>query len=244
MTMHKPREAATDQHQASDPTATAVGRPQRALQEHRRWGRSMLGAAVIALGLVGATSVYTRAQGGAPQASAAPTRVALVDLERLMAGLNELKERNKVADATREGYFQELKKIQEEIKTMEIDLKDNIPRDATQERMNKRADLLEKRQLLEFRTKRYDTLWDQQLGVIIRDLYGKTTRQIDAFAKREGFDLVLLDDRAIKLPDEAGMKDVNSLILNKRVLFASDALDITDRLVQVMNNEFAAGGDK
>jgi Skp family chaperone for outer membrane proteins len=209
-----------------------------------RVGRSLLACAVVGVACVAATAVYTKAQGGAPQATAAPTRVALVDLERLMAGLNELKDRNKTADAAREGYFQELKKIQEELKTMEINLKDNIPREATQERMNMRADILEKRQLLEFRTKRYDTLWDQQLGVIIRDLYTKTTRQIDAFAKREGFDLVLLDDRAIKLPEEAGMKDVNGLILNKRVLFASDALDITDRLVQVMNNEYAAGANK
>ena len=37
------------------------------------------------------------------------------------------------------------------------------------------------------------------------------------------------------------MKDLNAIIAGKRVLFASDGIDITDRLVTIMNNDYHAG---
>jgi len=63
---------------------------------------------------------------------------------------------------------------------------------------------------------------------------------VDAFAKQEGFDIVMLDDRAMQLPSQASMRDFNQIIVNKRVLFAREGLDVTDRLVTVMNNDYAA----
>ena len=67
------------------------------------------------------------------------------------------------------------------------------------------------------------------------------TAAVAALAKKDGFDLILLDDRSINVPDDASYAEVNNTILNKRVLFASDTIDLTQRLITMMNNDFSAG---
>jgi hypothetical protein len=37
------------------------------------------------------------------------------------------------------------------------------------------------------------------------------------------------------------VKEVNGIIESKRVLFSNDVVDITDRLLGIMNNEYKAG---
>ena len=51
---------------------------------------------------------------------------------------------------------------------------------------------------------------------------------------------MLLDDRPIQMPETGSVKDYNDVIQRKRVLFAREGMDITDQLITVMNNEYAA----
>jgi hypothetical protein len=91
-------------------------------------------------------------------------------------------------------------------------------------------------------------IYQHQLNVMKGDtfhiLYDKSLAAIDTFAKKEGFDLVLVDDRAIVMPPMGSSteREVNGLANTREVLFARDGLDVTDRLISWMNTAYAAGG--
>ena len=79
---------------------------------------------------------------------------------------------------------------------------------------------------------------------IIRELYAKVNKTIEEFAKREGYSMVLLDDRGIELTQQMTSNEVNQVILSKRILFADGSLDLTERIATVMNNEYGAAKTK
>ncbi|MFY7895365.1 MAG: OmpH family outer membrane protein, partial [Phycisphaerales bacterium] len=135
-------------------------------------------------------------------------------------------------------------KLAEEVKEIEAQLSTSVPASNMQERVRMTAELAEKRQLLKIRSEGFSAQIDVINAQIIRELYGKVTKAIEEVAKREGYSLVLLDDRGIELSPQMSSDAVNQVILNKRILFADGSLDITDRIATVMNNDYAAAKTK
>jgi len=205
--------------------------------------RLLVPSLCLALATVGgfaiSKSVATPPRAFAP---AAPANIALVDLAKLMNGLEELKTRNSELGTRKDGLQKQLTDLSEQMKSIDNELKNVIPMEKVKERTQKLADRFELEALYEARGKAYQRLIDLDNGEIIRDLYTKVETTIQAFSRRENFDLVLLDDRAIQLPaSRATLKEYNQIIESKRILFAADSLDITDRLMTIMNNEYKAG---
>jgi Skp family chaperone for outer membrane proteins len=176
-----------------------------------------------------------------PALAPAPTVVGLVNLERLMNGLNELKDRNEKLKPLVEADEKRLQEMEMQIAAIESELKDVIPESDSMLRLEKVAQRNELRQSYDYRSKALRGLNDLRNGEVIRQLYGKVTESIGAFAAREGFDLIVLDDRGLTITEKDGLQEINRLLLNKRILFAKGELDVTDRLVQIMNNEYDAG---
>jgi len=176
------------------------------------------------------------------QAAPAPVNIALVDLARLMDGLQELKDRNETVKVRAEELGAALGELDRKIKQIDADLKsaDIVPESARKRRGAMFKERFESQTLLEARNRASKELLEFEKGDIIREVYLKVVAGVDAFAKQEGFDIVMLDDRAMQLPSQASMRDFNQIIVNKRVLFAREGLDVTDRLVTVMNNDYAA----
>ncbi len=190
------------------------------------------------LGLVGGFASH----GGLQRASApAPTTLAIVDLQRLYNGLNELTDRNKDIDAKQKEFKEELEKLKKQAEEIETELKMTVDPKDTKTRTNKSLEAVILRQSIQGKSELYTRVLDITSGDVIRDLYGKATEAIAALAKRDGIDLVMFDDRSIGLPERSGMKELNQVVANKRVLFASEGVDITDRLIVIMNNDYKAG---
>lgn len=204
-------------------------------------GSKLALAAAFGLAVTAGFAVSSLARPEAPSFVAAPSVVALVDLEKLMNGLAELDARNADLNARKEKLQAQLNDIKKQIDAIDNDLKNNIAESDVKARTEKYAQKFELDALYEARGKAFQRLIDLENGDIIRALYEKASMSINAFAQKNGIDLVMLDDRAISFPKRASVKEVNSIIESKRILAANDALDITERVLTMMNNEYKAG---
>jgi Skp family chaperone for outer membrane proteins len=199
-------------------------------------------AAVLGAAFIAAAAIHSNARPSAPTAVVAPTPVTVgfVDLARLMNNLQELADRNELTKVRGKQLQDKLGEISTQIKQIDAELKDVIPKDDKAKRIERVAQKFELEATYEARAKSYQRLIDLDHGDILNDLYPKAVSAVQALAAKEGFDIVLLDDRPIGMPDTGTVKDYNDVIQRKRVLFAKDGMDITDQLVTIMNNEYTA----
>ncbi|MFZ4575475.1 MAG: OmpH family outer membrane protein [Phycisphaerales bacterium] len=204
-------------------------------------GSKLALAAACGLAVVAGLELRSLARPEAAPEMAAPTVVGLVDLERLMNGLEELASLNSALNGRKDALQGQLNDIKKQMEAIDNDLKNNIAESDVKARTEKLAQKFELEALYEARGKAFQRLIDLENGDIIKALYEKATVAVTAFAQKNGIDLVMLDDRAIGFRSRASVKEVNSIIESKRVLFAGQQLDITDRILDLMNNEFRAG---
>lgn len=212
-----------------------------------RLGKNLWMAAAVVVAALGATTVMTQtltARAAAMQAAPAASRVGVVDLQRLINSLRELEDRNKELDRVAEDYNRGLDELQARLRAIEVDLKDNIPATDKRARAAKLAERMEVSTLLEARQRTSQQLFDMRRAEVIRELYNKAGKAISDMGEREGYDLILLDERSIPVAENTGMRDLMQQILAKRVLYARNTMDLTDRLVTFMNNEYAAGASR
>lgn len=195
-----------------------------------------VGALCVA-GLIGATEL--RANGGAISALVAPkTAVAIVNLEKLMELLDETKQLNDELKVMFDKRSKEFEEVRARAKALEEDVK--LLPEGTKERRLKAAEEAEAKSLVEARYQIYQKLIEIDRGELVRQMYTKITASVEAFSKKEGYELVLLDDRGITLPNSGTANTMNTAIQAKRIIFAADGLDITDRIATLMNTEYKA----
>lgn len=196
----------------------------------------VLGAGAASVVLSPSTSIATTQAG-----SASPHRVAVVDLERLINGLKETEERNKELETKAGDWQKELDALTERLKSAETELNTVVPKGDNAQRRQKLREYLELRNQAQTRQRFYQELIELERGNIISGMYGKVQAAVAAVAKADNIDAVLLDDRKIEIPDNAPLGQVNGTLQSKKVLFAADHLDITDRVLTRLNNDFNAG---
>ena len=203
---------------------------------------AFLVASLLAAAVLGVT--VARSAAPVPAPAPAPSSIALVNLERLFENLAELKARNAQIKTEQDGKYAELTQLDDKIKALEAELKDTIPLSERQKRADKAAEIAESRGILKVRSELLGGTIERKNFEVIRDLYDKAGAAVAVFAAREGYDLVLLDDRSLALPESGSMNGLNSVILSKRILFAKGGVDVTDRLITQMNNEYTAGAPR
>jgi Skp family chaperone for outer membrane proteins len=76
---------------------------------------------------------------------------------------------------------------------------------------------------------------------VFKDLFEKVNETTRRLAERRGYDVVISTDETAQLPDGTEGQ-VRGAIVQRRVLYSAPAVDISAELLQLMNNEFAAGG--
>jgi Skp family chaperone for outer membrane proteins len=82
---------------------------------------------------------------------------------------------------------------------------------------------------------------DVRKGEAIKVVYDKLIAAVDVVAAREGIDAVLFDDRAIRPREGMVDEQVNGTIQARRVLYGSPSADLTSRVLDMMNQNFASG---
>lgn len=214
----------------------------------RSWLPVMAMAAVCACAL----SWRAGAESGATGAMRAPaTSVAVVNLERLRAGLTEFQERDAAVrqKALELGvYFQEREKdmalISEEINELPPD--SELRREKMMERLRLGAS---SRAEYEVQTE----LFSIEKGRVIREMFTKARGAVAEIAQREGWDVVLWDHEGnlallfeedmpeTSEPPDISYGAVNRRIVGRTVAYTSPRADITQLVIDTMNNAYAAG---
>ncbi len=199
-------------------------------------------AAVLAcLSVVAFVGWRAGAESAETRLVAQPTTVAIVDVERALNELEELSTLNKSLEANAKQRQENLDVLRNENDSLKAELSE-LPTNAKERQREIRARIFELNETIKARFNAYQTLIDIEKGEIISPLYAKLLTAVGEVSAREGYELVLFDDRTLQVP-EGVQAVVNDAIQQKSILYASDRLDITDQVVLLMNNKFQAGAD-
>lgn len=200
-------------------------------------------ALIIAAGLA-ATSITALSSRSSATATLAapPTSVAIVDMQKAINDSTEIKARNEALKVRAESRMAELDKFKKDLKDL-VDGAKLLP-EGSPDAVKARAEAVVKNATLEAQFQAYKQLTDIESGDILGDIHAKVIAAVDAIAKRDGYQLVLADDRAIVPPKGRPVEDVGNAINQRRVLFAEPSIDITERVLTAMNNEYEAGKAK
>ena len=204
--------------------------------------------AMLVSGLVLAvvvTTVLTTEVAGTRGMFASPTSVAVVNVPAVLEKL----EQRAVAEAELMMMAQQIhdenEQWREKIEGIETQLKELPQTDETRRRTLQDQFARQRLEYEEWRRYKYDRL-DIEKSLLMQDLYRKVLEALGELAEIEGYDIVLADDSgdALQLSPDAPMSregQVRQQIRARRVLYANPAVDITDQLVERMNNAFSAG---
>lgn len=172
--------------------------------------------------------------------AAAPTAVAVVDLERLFSLLDEAHKRGRDLEdryaATNEG----LKKLSEEVAELRSSL-EKIPEN--EQNRSRREDIqiamAEKETIRKTRLELVQQKVNLDRGDNLRAMYPRVIGAIGAIAEQDGWDLVIVDDTGVKIPEvRSTEQSVMSAIVSRRVLHRSSRVDITEQVAQRLNADF------
>ncbi len=191
----------------------------------------------LAMGVVGSLG-YTAVDATTSMLKAEPTRAAVIDMQKVLTGLEE----NKKIQATLNARISTLRK---EVSVMQADAKD---RKNSLENVYKQG------------TAQYDKAYDELTDLMykidstgkigqakavryqladVKVLYAKVISNVETLAKREGYDLVLQTANYDNLPSKG--EAFNAMLGVRRVLYSVDSIDLTDAIISSMNAKFKSG---
>lgn len=192
--------------------------------------RGVLVACVLAAGLIlGAW------QSGSP----APARLALVNLEQVMAGLAEAKARSTEIGDRAKGLQKQIDEMESEIKGLQARREQEPAGSRT--RRDTEARIIVLNQTRQAQLQASQRLLDLEKGGLLREMYLKIVAECEKYAKSNGYDLIVADDRTITPPEGATDQQVNLAVQSRRVLAARNEIDLTPAIITAMNNAFNAG---
>lgn len=191
---------------------------------------TVIAAALFLVALAGA--------GAGTAMRAQPTAVAVVDLSVLS---NQLNERTKI-ESDLQARQEDLQRQQEErknqINRLQQDLAVLAP--GTSAYQQKEQEL--QKAVLEFQV--WSNFESQRLnrerGIQKENLYRKVLDAVAKVAQANGYDLVLFKEGKPDFNYE-NLQQLDALIHMRKVLYASESVDITSQVIDRMNNEFQAG---
>lgn len=171
--------------------------------------------------------------------------VVSVDLPAVLEGLNERAEAELKLKAMKEERITEDAKKQEDLKKKQSDL-DALPEgDARRDKLSEDLMLA----ALEYQNWRAFTAeqLDIEKSLMFRDLDHSVMKAIDELADANGYDIVIMNDSSQQLGvnPEANVPrevQVTQQMTARRTLHVNPDADITQELVQRMNNAHNAGG--
>ncbi len=197
----------------------------------------------LVLGALGVAGVGVGLGAGVAHRMSEPTVVAVVDIDAVSAELEEFGVRVAEINGKRDARVGELREIGTRIEEINTELET-----LTDDEQERGIQLAIEGQALQSDLQTKQQLFQQEADLLqanlTRELYTKIVEAVGRVAERDGYDIVLFDDRSISLDDAQAATFAGSVaaIKSKKVLYARDVVDATDSVLALMNNEFAAGG--
>ena len=171
--------------------------------------------------------------------AAEPSAVAVVNIEKALNSLNELADKNEALRKRVEARQGEIDTLKAQLEGIDAEL-ELLADNAIEQRRELRARKFEITETSKARMNAYQSLINIEKGEIIKPLYEKLVEGIGEVAAKEGYDLVLFDNRNLQVPTDV-QAVINEVIQQKSILYASDSMDITDQVIALMNNKYKEG---
>ena len=195
----------------------------------RRTNSSLIACLALATGFIFMA-------GYAANAPTKPAVVAVVDLERVFNNLDSRKVEEDKILARREEMIAQADDMRDELELLNAELESLEAGSATMIEMNDRAISISGK-LRAFET--YGKLLiERDQAATLRNTYDRIRDEAGRLSKAKGIDLVLLND-SIPVVDLADAAGTLQQISARRILWASNTLDITEELLAQMNGNGA-----
>jgi Skp family chaperone for outer membrane proteins len=189
----------------------------------------------VALALLFAITVGLAGVKASQALQAPPTSVAIVDLQRVFENLKEQQQVKADLQARGEELQREREQRRKDLATLQGDLDLLQPGSpaykAKEAELNKA--LIDIQVWQQFESQRLQLEERLQVENLIR----KTNEAIERVAQDAGYSLVLFTNQPVNLRAGDSQQQINI----RMVAYHSDAIDLTDQVIQRMNNEFQAG---
>jgi Skp family chaperone for outer membrane proteins len=170
------------------------------------------------------------------QGAAGPTRVATVDLQAVFAGLSAQQQHQAQLQQRRTELQQQQTQRQQTIEGLQADL--DLLQPGTDAYTAKEDELaaaaIELQTWLQFEQRRI--LRQEQVHVV--GLYRSSMQAISDVAQANGYALVMFDSADPDFNQIQAAEQLRELIQNRKVLYHSPQIDITQQIIQRMNNQF------
>ena len=169
------------------------------------------------------------------------TAGASVDLSKVLASLNSRADAEKQLESMRQEIEDTLKNRVDAIKAREEEI---IAKGAAAPLEEQIEVMVARNQLDAYRQTKLEQL-DLEKSLMLRNLYKEILEAIDSLALAQGYDMIMVDDTGIELslnPESRLTREaqIRQQIIQRRMLYRGETVDITDELVVRMNNAFKA----
>lgn len=181
-----------------------------------------------------------------------PTKVAVVNLPRVLEGLEQRGAAEMEVHAILAKINEERKSREDELRRLDTEF--SQLRQQAQENPDVLTDAEAAAEQLELEDLRYRA-WlqiqneqvDIEHALVLQDLYRAVKRAAADMAESEGYDLVLVEDAEgeLTINPEARVSraaQIEQQMLSRLMLHVNPTIDITDDLIERMNNAYRAGG--
>jgi len=196
--------------------------------------RTMLvGAAVLAACTLGALTARSAANRAIPE----PT-IATITIAEVINGLEEIQQRQNELKSFITERDTKIQKINREFETTKSEF-DLLPNGAEKRNLAEQLERLRVQRELE--TQLAGVLVDRRRGEIFAELYEKIDASVRELAQSRGYTFVLTNDEEAGVPASPTEQQARQAIYGRRVMYADEAVDITDELVEKMNNQWRVG---
>ncbi|MFI4882594.1 MAG: OmpH family outer membrane protein [Phycisphaerales bacterium JB064] len=177
---------------------------------------------------------------------ATPTPVATVDLVQVITSLKEFENVDKRIKAEGEKKKKEIEALDKQIQGLNEDLKSLDPNTDAYDQIFRELNM--KMGIREVTAGNLIRWQSEDNARVLTELYEKATKAVAEVAKRDGWEVVVHRGQNLTVPRnpnvraEAAMDFVENFIQTRRVIYSGDAVDITNNVIQTMNNRFESGG--
>lgn len=208
--------------------------------------RSFFAGRTLALTLVAAAGTVALAPRPAVAQAAAPTRIAVVNTQRVFNEMQEFKAVNAkmVEDGKKLNALGTEKSAA--LQKMKVD-RDNSFKPGTPQHEDATKAL--SKAVAEFRvwqeTEKANTEFNYKKQA--KQMFDKIQAAVAEVAKKEGYDMVIADtggDKVIEDLDQVSLQGLKAALLQKTVLFASEKNDLTSMVILTLDAKFKSAGGK
>lgn len=197
----------------------------------------LLGLAALTGVMVWTLGVHAQNAGGG-----AGSKLALVDIEKVINALDEVKIGQTKIASNAESRQAELNNLTNQIKQGNEKL-DLMPMNDVHRR-DEAVKLMELNAVASAKMQAYQAIINIEKGDLFKDVHGRIMDACAKYAEKNGIELVMVDDRVLQFQENDALDKVSGLIAQKRILYGAPALDITDAILTAMNNDFQAAGGR